>query len=151
MTTVSSVLLAHLDELLADEFHRFKWYLTEGKLQGINPIAKSKLENAKQTEVVSLMVKQYGSSDAGKIAVRILREIQQMNLADQLKKKLAEAQDQAEEVSSCVSTVAQAKVPAQAPGAKGVTQSISAGTSGSVKAPVISGSTFSGPVNMTFN
>ncbi|XP_066516618.1 caspase b-like isoform X3 [Hoplias malabaricus] len=94
MATVSSVLLYHLDELLDDEFKRFKWYLTEGKLQGINPIAKSKLENVKQIKVVSLMEEQYGSSDAGKIAVRILREMQQNNLAKKLEENLREAQNQ---------------------------------------------------------
>ncbi|XP_066516615.1 caspase b-like isoform X2 [Hoplias malabaricus] len=92
MATVSSVLLYHLDELLDDEFKRFKWYLTEGKLQGINPIAKSKLENVKQIKVVSLMEEQYGSSDAGKIAVRILREMQQNNLAKKLEENLREVQ-----------------------------------------------------------
>lgn len=78
-----------LSELLEAEFKEFKWYLSNSGTQD-NSIARGKLENANQHEVVDLIVQHYGSSDAGKIAVRALRKIKQNDLADQLKGKLQE-------------------------------------------------------------
>ncbi len=85
---MATVILDALNELLEAEFEDFKRHLSSGTQ--VNSIARGKLEKANHHNVVDLMVQQYGTSDAGKIAVTVLRNIKQNDLADQLKRKLAE-------------------------------------------------------------
>ncbi len=85
---MATVILDALNELLEAEFKEFKWHLSSGTQ--VNSIARGKLENTNCHDVVDLIVQQYGSSDAGKIAIRVLRKINQNDLADQLKGKLQE-------------------------------------------------------------
>ncbi|XP_036413446.1 pyrin [Colossoma macropomum] len=148
MPTVSTVLVDHLDDLLDAEFNRFKWHLTDGVADGFSPISKGKLEKAKQQEVVNLMISAYGPSDAGKITGRILRKMQQNNLADQLKKNLAEVKDQEDQADQADGAVSS---PAKASRAPRVHQNIKADSSGRVSANVISDGQFHGPTNLTFN
>ncbi|KAL7852008.1 hypothetical protein SRHO_G00177930 [Serrasalmus rhombeus] len=156
MTTVSTVLLNHLDELREEEFERFKWYMTKGVATGFDPIPKCKLEKTTRENVVDLMKSNY-MSDTGKIAVKILREMQQNNLAEQLEEKLAKVQEKTDQADGVVSCPAQAPVAPVgpgapgAPGAPGVHQTITADGSSKVTAPVLCGSQFGGPVNLTFN
>uniref|UniRef100_A0A673KI79 Si:ch211-114l13.9 n=1 Tax=Sinocyclocheilus rhinocerous TaxID=307959 RepID=A0A673KI79_9TELE len=86
---MATVIFDALSELLEAEFKEFKWKLSNSGTQD-NSISRGKLENANRHEVVDLIVQQYGSSDAGKIAIRVLRKIKQNDLADQLKGKLQE-------------------------------------------------------------
>lgn len=84
MATTKTVIFDALTELLQDEFKDFKWRLSNSD----KPIPRGKLENAERQDVVDLMVQRYNESDAGKIAVRTLRNIKQNELADQLKENL---------------------------------------------------------------
>ncbi|XP_076826938.1 aquaporin-10-like [Brachyhypopomus gauderio] len=90
MGSVPVLILDSLNELLEEEFKSFKWQLTDGVAKGFCPISKGKLEKARQTDVVDFMVGQYGLSEAGNITVRILRNIQHNNIADELKKRLSD-------------------------------------------------------------
>ncbi|KAK1803136.1 hypothetical protein P4O66_021663 [Electrophorus voltai] len=144
MATIRVLLLNTLNDLLEEEFKSFKWQLTNGVAKGFSSIARSKLEKAKHMDVVDLMVNQYGLSDAGKIAVRVLQNISQNNLAENLKKQLAEVQ------AETADGVGASSNSALAPTAPGFAQSITADTSSKVMAPVITGVTFSGPVNFSF-
>uniref|UniRef100_A0A8B9JME0 Si:ch211-114l13.9 n=1 Tax=Astyanax mexicanus TaxID=7994 RepID=A0A8B9JME0_ASTMX len=89
MTTICKVLIDILDELTGKDFKRFKWYMTDGKLNDIKSIARSKLENTSVEETVDLMIDQY-KQDAGEVAEKILKNMEQNNLAEQLKNKLSE-------------------------------------------------------------
>ncbi|XP_067260828.1 caspase b-like [Chanodichthys erythropterus] len=88
MATTKTILLDVLNDLLEKELKEFKWHLWNGD----NPIPRGKLEKADYSDVVDLMVQHYGTSDAGKIAVRVLQSIKQNELAKQLKGKLQEVQ-----------------------------------------------------------
>lgn len=90
MSSISILLLGHFDELIQDDFERFKWSLMNDKAQGFESISRRKLEKAKQFEVVDLMVNQYGPSEAAKITIQVLRQIEQKKLASDLEKKLEE-------------------------------------------------------------
>ncbi len=89
MAPTETAILEALQELLDAEFKEFKWHLSNGGTQD-NSIPRGKLENADRHDVVTLMVQQYRGSDAGKIAIRVLRKIKLNELADQLKGKLPE-------------------------------------------------------------
>ncbi len=88
MATTETAILDALQELLEEEFKKFKWHLSNGGTP--DSIPRGKLENADRCDVVTLMVQQYRGSDAGKIAVRMLRKMNLNELADQLKGKLLE-------------------------------------------------------------
>lgn len=89
MATTKIAILDALQELLEDEFKEFKWHLSNSGTKD-NSIPRGKLENVNRHDLVTLMVQQYKSSDAGKIAVRVLKKINQNEIADELKKKLLE-------------------------------------------------------------
>ncbi len=88
MATTKTAILDALQELKEAEFKELKWHLSNGGTP--DNIPRGKLEKADHCDVVSLMVQQYRGSDAGEIAVSILRKIKQNELADQLKRKLLE-------------------------------------------------------------
>lgn len=90
MSSISILLLSHLNELTQDDFERFKWSLMKDKAQGFESISRRKLEKAKPFEVVDLMVNQYESSEATKITIQVLRQMEQKKLASDLEKKLEE-------------------------------------------------------------
>ncbi|KAF4118088.1 caspase b-like [Onychostoma macrolepis] len=140
---MATVILDALQELLDAEFKEFKWHLSNSGTQD-NYIPRGRLENTNRHDVVDLMVQQYKVSDAGKIAIRVLRKIKQNDLADQLKGKL-------QEVSEDVSAEGGASSGAAAANASktGVTVTISSASGGTVKAPVLQGGVYNGP--MTFN
>ncbi|XP_049325614.1 caspase b-like [Astyanax mexicanus] len=143
MTTICKVLKDILDELTGKDFKRFKWYMTDGKLNDITSIARSKLENTSVEDTVDLMIDQY-KQDAGEVAEKILKNMEQNNLAEQLKNKLSEVQRQAAEGST---------VPPGpgAPAGPGVQQTITASESSKVHAPVMSGGQYNAPVTFNFN
>ncbi|KAK2909471.1 hypothetical protein Q8A67_005308 [Cirrhinus molitorella] len=135
-------ILDALSELLEDEFKEFKWHLSSSGTK--DPIARGKLESANRQEVVDLIVQQYKSSDAGTIAVRVLRKIKQNELADQLKRKLQKVSEDAsaeEEASSGAAAVNPSKT--------GVTMTINSASGGTVKAPVLQGGVYHGSLNFS--
>ncbi len=170
MATTETAILDALQELLEEEFKEFKWHLSNGGTPE-NSIPRGKLEKANRCDVVTLMVQQYRGSDAGKIAVRMLRKIKQNELADQLKGKLLEGTfwllcliyiyeylilvdfefiSVSPSVPEDVSAEGGASSGAAAANTStaGVKVTINA-SGGTVKAPVIHGGVFKGP--MTFN
>ncbi len=88
-TKPKPVIIDALQELLEAGFKDFKRHLSKSGSPD-KSISRGKLKKANHHDVVDLMVQQYGTSDAGKIAVTVLRNIKQNDLADQLKRKLAE-------------------------------------------------------------
>lgn len=82
------MILEALQELVDNEFKDFKWRLCNCEDSGITPIPRGKLENANRHDVVDIMVQQYSASDVGKITIRVLRSINQNELADRLKGQL---------------------------------------------------------------
>ncbi|KAK3511199.1 hypothetical protein QTP70_032259 [Hemibagrus guttatus] len=143
MSSPSSLLLKHLDELKQDDFERFKWSLMNNKAQGFESISRSKLENAKRYEVVDLMVNQYGPSEAARIAVQVLKQIGQNNLASDLEKKL--------EVEAHVHPAEGDGASSSSSKAVGVSVNISAEGGSNINAPPLSGGVFHGPVNINFS
>ncbi|KAK7161036.1 hypothetical protein R3I94_003876 [Phoxinus phoxinus] len=139
MATTKTVILDALKELLKDEFKDFKWRLSNSAAS----IPRGKLENADVHDVVDLMVQHYDKSDAGKIAVRILRNIKQNELADQLKGKLLEVPEDVP--AGAGSSSSGTPVPAKTAGPT-VTITSNGGT---VNAPVVHGCNVAG--SMTFN
>ncbi|XP_070705101.1 NLR family CARD domain-containing protein 3-like [Pempheris klunzingeri] len=60
MATPQQVLLGTLEDLGAEDFKKFKWYLQQkGVLEGFTAIPKSRLENADRMDTVDQMVKTY--------------------------------------------------------------------------------------------
>ncbi|XP_070705095.1 NLR family CARD domain-containing protein 3-like [Pempheris klunzingeri] len=60
MATPQQVLLGTLEDLGAEDFKKFKWYLQQkGVLEGFSPIPKSRLEDADRMDTVDQMVKTY--------------------------------------------------------------------------------------------
>ncbi|KAL1281431.1 hypothetical protein QQF64_000234 [Cirrhinus molitorella] len=133
-------ILDALSELLEDEFKKFKWHLSSSGTK--DSIARGKLESANRQEVVDLIVQQYKSSDAGTIAVRVLRKIKQNELADQLKRKLKKEDASAEEEAS-------SGAAAVNPSKTGVTMTINSASGGTVKAPVLQGGVYHGSLNFS--
>ncbi|XP_067259164.1 caspase b [Chanodichthys erythropterus] len=138
MATTKTILLDVLNDLLEKELKEFKWHLWNVD----NPIPRGKLEKADYIDVVDLMVQHYGTSDAGKIAVRVLQSIKQNELAKQLKGKLQEEDVSAGGGASSSGTSVTRQIP-------GVTQNIKTSDGGTVKSHVLQGGVFNGPV--TFN
>ncbi|XP_030636804.1 NACHT, LRR and PYD domains-containing protein 6 [Chanos chanos] len=158
MDTIPKVLLDHLEELVKADLKSFKWHLTDGVLHGIAHIPRGKLENCDAQDTVDKMKQYYGAEDAGKIAVRVLREMKENNLAGKLQSKLTEMGVKFEDDAGAPSSTPPQAASTQGPqgstqGPQGSTQgpqvSIRAETGGSVRAPVIHGGVFHGDV--TFN
>uniref|UniRef100_A0A8C4FBQ9 Pyrin domain-containing protein n=1 Tax=Dicentrarchus labrax TaxID=13489 RepID=A0A8C4FBQ9_DICLA len=55
-----SILLGSLEDLVAEEFKKFKWYLQQSEvLEGFPAIPKGRLENADRVDTVDQMVQTY--------------------------------------------------------------------------------------------
>ncbi|XP_059214987.1 NACHT, LRR and PYD domains-containing protein 12-like [Centropristis striata] len=59
MATPGEEILSILEDLGAEDFEKFKWFL-QGKLGGIQAIPKSRLENANRIKTVDRMIETYG-------------------------------------------------------------------------------------------
>ncbi|XP_058626877.1 caspase b-like [Onychostoma macrolepis] len=143
MAATKRVICDALEDLLEEDFEKFKWELWNGVMPDITPISRGQLEKAKSHDVVNLMVQQYSPSDAGKIAVRALRNIKQNELAVQLKGKLQEVPEDVSAEGGASSGAAAANASTA-----GVKQTIS-NSGGTVKAHVLHGGVFNGPVNFS--
>ncbi|XP_048008183.1 uncharacterized protein LOC125242959 isoform X2 [Megalobrama amblycephala] len=78
-TCASEQLLEILDYLESDNLKRFKWYL---KQRGLVPA--SLIENADNTDVVDQMVNRFTPDGALMLTVKILKEMNQKHLSEQL-------------------------------------------------------------------
>ncbi|XP_048050946.1 caspase b-like [Megalobrama amblycephala] len=139
MATAKRVIYNTLEKLKSDDFTAFIWHL-ENPTEGIEPIPESKLENANRQKVVDLMVKQY-TDKAGTIAVKVLRDMNQNDLASDLERKLQGDVPAGGGASSSGTSVT--------PQTTGVTQNINTSNGGTVKAHVIQGGVYNAP--LTFN
>ncbi|KAF4114183.1 NACHT, LRR and PYD domains-containing protein 3-like [Onychostoma macrolepis] len=83
MASVKDLLMDSLKELVDKELEEFQWHLQKDH----KGIAKSEVENANRSKTVDKMVACFGSEEAVKITVGILRKINQNELAEQLENK----------------------------------------------------------------
>ncbi|KAL3066455.1 hypothetical protein OYC64_016413 [Pagothenia borchgrevinki] len=141
---VGKLLLGTLEDLVRDDFGKFKWYLCQENLDGVKPIAVSKLEDTSRIETVSQMISTYGEEMAVKVAVKILKQISNMNAAEKLTKKYAEINGAAPSSSSSSSSAA--SPPADSPPAA---YKMSAQNGSVIVAPTVAGSLHT--LNLTIN
>ncbi|XP_077065434.1 NLR family CARD domain-containing protein 3-like isoform X2 [Siphateles boraxobius] len=83
MASVKDLLLNSLMDLVEDEHKTFKWYLEKDH----ESIKKCEMESADRLQTVDKMVARFGPEEAVKITVKILRKMNQNNLADELENK----------------------------------------------------------------
>ncbi|XP_048051129.1 apoptosis-associated speck-like protein containing a CARD [Megalobrama amblycephala] len=83
MASVKEMLKKSLDELGSAELKTFQWHL----LNDHECISKCDMENADRLKTVDIMVACFRSEEAVKIAVNILRKMNQNLLAEKLEKK----------------------------------------------------------------
>ncbi|CAB1319043.1 unnamed protein product [Coregonus sp. 'balchen'] len=84
---VADLLRATLMELSKQVRRRFKFFLTSSLLPGFPPIPASQLRYANIEVTVDQMVQIFGPEGAVEITLKILREMNQHNLADELKRE----------------------------------------------------------------
>ncbi|KAK5898979.1 hypothetical protein CesoFtcFv8_008503 [Champsocephalus esox] len=90
---VDKLLLGTLEDLDKGDFGTFKGFLSQENLDGVKPIAVSKLEDASRGQTVTRMTRSYGGEMAVEVAVKILKEMSNMKAAEKLTKKYAGAVD----------------------------------------------------------
>ena len=83
MASVQSALRDALDNLRGADLKRFRSHLLDK-----GDIARGKLEKADADDMVELMMDKYKKEQAGTLALAILREMGQSQIADDLEKAL---------------------------------------------------------------
>ncbi|XP_067222634.1 NACHT, LRR and PYD domains-containing protein 3-like [Chanodichthys erythropterus] len=83
MASVKDLLEKSLNELVQAELKEFQWHLVNDH----ECISKSEMVNADRLDTVDKMVARFGAEEAVKITVKILRKMNQNNLAEQLENK----------------------------------------------------------------
>ncbi|XP_048050922.1 caspase b-like [Megalobrama amblycephala] len=91
MAATKRVIVEALDELVDKELDQFIWQLCNPMTEDIKPIPRARLQTTVRHEVVDRMVQQY-SANAGNIAVKVLQNMKQNDLAIDLERKLKEVQ-----------------------------------------------------------
>ncbi|XP_045069608.1 uncharacterized protein LOC121557001 [Coregonus clupeaformis] len=81
-----ALLLATLEELTGEQLKTFQSKLTSVQLPGFPPIPECQLENADRQVIVGQMVKRYGPESAVGKTQRILRGMDQNDLAEKLER-----------------------------------------------------------------
>ncbi|XP_068564860.1 NACHT, LRR and PYD domains-containing protein 12-like [Cebidichthys violaceus] len=92
METPIVVFKRTLEDLGADQFKEFKWYLKEEVLEGFPAIPFSRLENADRMDTVDQMVKNY-SINTIKVIREVLKEINRNDLVEKLSKTISEPEN----------------------------------------------------------
>ncbi|KTF73060.1 hypothetical protein cypCar_00047005, partial [Cyprinus carpio] len=133
MASVEELLLKSLEELVKDDLKKFQWHLKKHEC-----ISTSEMEDADRLKTVDKLVACFGPEEAVKITVGILKNMGMNDLAVQLEKK----HKQADKFPVQMRSSAQ-------PGANVV--EVKAETGASVNAPVLTGSTFTGPENFIYS
>ncbi|XP_041640337.1 caspase b-like [Cheilinus undulatus] len=110
--SAQKLLLETLEDLLEDDFKKFKWFLSMEILGHCKPVPRSQLQNASRTDTVDKMVTRYGKETAVNLAVEILCETGN----NQAAKTLLSAYKGAESATASTSSSAAAP-PAAAPAA----------------------------------
>lgn len=109
---VQQLLLDSLLDLIDDDFSTFKWYLSQRQLDDCRPIARSQLENAKRTEIVSRLLSSYSTDSAVTLCVLIYQKMCKNSTAQELQQAYA-----AENSSRAASAVGPAPSAPAGPGA----------------------------------
>ncbi|KAF6720170.1 Pyrin [Oryzias melastigma] len=78
-------ILKALEDLDTDNFKKFQWQLQLG-VSSYEPIPKSHLEHASRIQTVTKIVEKYGEDKAEEITIQTLKEIDNNDLAEKLKK-----------------------------------------------------------------
>ncbi|XP_064815390.1 uncharacterized protein LOC135531181 isoform X2 [Oncorhynchus masou masou] len=86
MFAVRDLLLTSLQELTEEQLKIFQSHQTSGRICGFPPIPESQLENTDRQVTVDQMVKRYDPEGAVEITLRILREMNQHDLAKKLQR-----------------------------------------------------------------
>uniref|UniRef100_A0A3B3VUF3 Pyrin domain-containing protein n=1 Tax=Poecilia latipinna TaxID=48699 RepID=A0A3B3VUF3_9TELE len=73
-----------LDDIVDDEFRRFKWHLEKETWNGMEPIKTSKLDRAERHDVVDLMVQKYQFAGAVMVMGIIMEKINRNDLVKKL-------------------------------------------------------------------
>lgn len=89
MAATKRVIVEALDQLVDKELDQFIWQLCNPMTKDIEPIPRARLQTTVRHEVVDRMVQQY-SANAGNIAVKVLQNMKQNDLAIDLEQKLKE-------------------------------------------------------------
>ncbi|KAJ8345369.1 hypothetical protein SKAU_G00295620 [Synaphobranchus kaupii] len=84
MARVQSLLISTLDNMLAEDLGRFKFWLSNDLPEGFKAIGKGKLENRGVVEIVDLMVEAYGVKDVVQVTLHALRKADQNDLTQRL-------------------------------------------------------------------
>ncbi|XP_068581968.1 NLR family CARD domain-containing protein 3-like [Cebidichthys violaceus] len=92
METPIVVFKRTLEDLGADQFKEFKWYLKEVVLGGFPAIPFSRLENADRMDTVDQMVKNY-SINTIEVIRNVLKEINRNDLVEKLPKTIPEPEE----------------------------------------------------------
>jgi len=92
VTKIKVVLIKELQKLLDEDLDQFIWHLLNPMTEDITPILPAKLQKANRRDVVDCMASQY-STDAGNIAVQVLRCMEKNDLASKLEGKLQEGKE----------------------------------------------------------
>ncbi|MEQ2242609.1 hypothetical protein ILYODFUR_037659 [Ilyodon furcidens] len=88
--SVAELLLNTLEDLIEEDFKKFKWFLTMQVLDGYMPIPRAHLQNADRTDTVSKMIENYKEEGALKATATILKKQRMNDLAERLLKADAE-------------------------------------------------------------
>uniref|UniRef100_A0AAR2KB01 Pyrin domain-containing protein n=1 Tax=Pygocentrus nattereri TaxID=42514 RepID=A0AAR2KB01_PYGNA len=103
MVNIQPVLLDILQNLLEEDLKSFQWYLSNG-VEGFTHIPRAQLEKADRHDTVDKMVQSYGHNGAVEITQAILKNINQNQLAEELRTSLRE---EVTDKSPAASTAAQ--------------------------------------------
>ncbi|XP_048056833.1 NACHT, LRR and PYD domains-containing protein 3-like isoform X1 [Megalobrama amblycephala] len=87
MATVLELLQDILEDLERSNLKKFR-----SRLKQDGPIGAGKLENADATDIVDIMMERFGAEEAVKITLKILRKMNQNQLAEELQNKYTEVQ-----------------------------------------------------------
>ncbi|KAG8014600.1 hypothetical protein GBF38_003148 [Nibea albiflora] len=137
---VEELLVETLDDLVEDDFKKFKWYLTMKIVDDCKPILTSHLEKTSREETVSVLIKNYKNL-AVKVTVTALKKMRNNNAAGKLEEAYAAMGTATPSASS--SAVAP-------PGAPAAPATMMAQQGSVIFAPTISSGT-SGAWNITIN
>lgn len=132
--SVPELLLNSLEEMLDEEFKKFKWHLTMNVLDDYDKIPRAQLEHADRTDTVSKIIQNYKEEGAVKATVTILRKLRMNDLAERLLK--------AETLSTASSNPSSSGVNPSSPGVTPAAAgpSLSAKDGGVIIAPILTNS-----------
>lgn len=90
---VEELLLTVLEDLLKEEFHMFKWFLTLDMLEKCNPIPRANLQDASRIETVDKLLRSYGEETAVKLTDEVLKRMKMNKAAMELMRLYTEGEN----------------------------------------------------------